>query len=377
MKNPTYIADMLYRYARKRPLRLHMPGHKGRMGKDIFDSRLDITELGFSDDLRNSGGAILESERLCARLYKTKRALYTVGGATSGVHAFVAASKGKILTDSSCHVSVDNAAEIFGKTLVKLEKPKFSALSLDDVKRAIDNDGEIGTVLLTSPDYFGLCAPLEKIRGYLAEKNIMFFVDGAHGAHFGLDDEHLPACPAKFCDAAVVSCHKTLPAPTQTAAILTNSDILADELKKKLNMLCTTSPSYILLAGLDRAIAYCGERAQKRLAELYYWLLVLKFRLALLDVPVLENDDFTRIVMDMSVWGVSGKAVFEYLCKKNIFAEMYCDDKVVLLFSMKNDRWDVRRVINAMSRLSKNKPPKEKATGTGPFEYPTKEQNQL
>lgn len=56
---------------------------------------------------------------------------------------------------------------------------------------------------------------------------------------------------------------------------------------------------------------------------------------------------------------------------------MYCDDKVVLLFSMKNDRWDVRRVINAMSRLSKNKPPKEKATGTGPFEYPTKEQNQL
>ena len=100
MKNPTYIADMLYRYARKRPLRLHMPGHKGRMGKDIFDSRLDITELGFSDDLRNSGGAILESERLCARLYKTKRALYTVGGATSGVHAFVAASKGKNLTDS-------------------------------------------------------------------------------------------------------------------------------------------------------------------------------------------------------------------------------------------------------------------------------------
>lgn len=83
-----------------------------------------------------------------------------------------------------------------------------------------------------------------------------------------------------------------------------------------MNMLCTTSPSYILLAGLDRAIAYCGERAQKRLAELYYWLLVLKFRLALLDVPVLENDDFTRIVMDMSVWGVSGKAVFEYLCKK-------------------------------------------------------------
>ena len=60
-----------------------------------------------------------------------------------------------------------------------------------------------------------------------------------------------------------------------------------------------------------------------------------------------------------------------------MFAEMYCDDKVVLLFSMKNDRWDVRRVINAMSRLSKNKPPKEKATGTGPFEYPTKEQNQL
>ena len=45
----------------------------------------------------------------------------------------------------------------------------------------------------------------------MPKKNIMFFVDGAHGAHFGLDDEHLPACPAKFCDAAVVSCHKTLP----------------------------------------------------------------------------------------------------------------------------------------------------------------------
>lgn len=102
---------------------------------------------------------------------------------------------------------------------------------MDDVKRAIDNDGEIGTVLLTSPDYFGLCAPLEKYATILPKKYHVF-VDGAHGAHFGLDDEHLPACPAKFCDAAVVSCHKTLPAPTQTAAILTNSDILADELKK-------------------------------------------------------------------------------------------------------------------------------------------------
>lgn len=374
MKTPTFVADMLKEYAKKHPVRLHMPGHKGRMKNDIFDTRLDITELGFSDNLRNPQGAIKQSEELCARLYGVRHALYTTGGATSGVHAFVALSKGKILTEATCHVSVDNAAEMFGKTLVKAAPKKLGALTFDDVKRAVESDGEIGAVLLASPNYFGFCSPLEKIREYLSEKGIMLFVDSAHGAHFGMDDEHLPVCQAHFCDAAVVSCHKTLPAPTQTAAILTDSDSLASAIREELNRLCTTSPSYILLAGLDRAVAYCTDRAQKDLAELYYWLLVLRFRLALLDVPVLENDDFTRVVMDMSVWGVSGKTVYEYLQTKNIFAEMYFEDKVVLLFSMKNNRYDVRRVVNAMSRLNESRPAREKAVGSGPFEYPTKEQ---
>lgn len=373
MKTPTFIADMLKQYAKKHSIRLHMPGHKGRMSNKIFDSRLDITELGFSDNLRSPQGVIKQSEEICAKMYGTKHALYTTGGATSGVHALVAIAKGKILTETTCHASVDNAAELFGKRLVKVAPQKFGALTIDDVKNAVERDEEIKTVLLTSPNYFGFCPPLEKIKQYLEEKGITLFVDGAHGAHFGLDDEHLPVCQARYCDAVVVSCHKTLPAPTQTAIVLTDNDFFAVELRKKLNSLCTTSPSYILLAGIDKAVAYCSDRAKKDLAELYYWLLVLKFRLALLEVPVLQNDDFTRIVMDMSEWGVSGKTVYEYLCSKNIFAEMYCDDKVVLLFSMKNNKFDVRRVINAMSRLNKNRPAKENAVGTGPFEYPTKE----
>ena len=58
MKTP--IADFVKAYAEKRPVRLHMPGHKGAGPLGIEDR--DITEIKGADSLFEADGIIAESE---------------------------------------------------------------------------------------------------------------------------------------------------------------------------------------------------------------------------------------------------------------------------------------------------------------------------
>ena len=56
-------------------------------------------------------------------------------------------------------------------------------------------------------------------------------------------------------DVTVVSLHKTLPAMTQTAAVLINGSLVRqDEVKRYINIFQTTSPSYILMSSAERCL---------------------------------------------------------------------------------------------------------------------------
>ena len=60
----TPIYEFLTRYAAQDPLRMHMPGHKGRGLGSALDAAfpLDITEIPGADSLFDAAGIIAESE---------------------------------------------------------------------------------------------------------------------------------------------------------------------------------------------------------------------------------------------------------------------------------------------------------------------------
>ena len=63
----TPICDFVRAYAKKAPLRLHMPGHKGISG--LGPEGLDITEVDGADELYHAHGIIKKSEENAAGLF--------------------------------------------------------------------------------------------------------------------------------------------------------------------------------------------------------------------------------------------------------------------------------------------------------------------
>ena len=80
-------------------------------------------------------------------------------------------------------------------------------------------------------------------------------VDEAHGAHFGFHPYFLENANQKGADIVIHSVHKTLPAFTQTALLHMNGNLVnREKVRRYLHMLQSSSPSYILMAGIDQCM---------------------------------------------------------------------------------------------------------------------------
>ena len=83
----TPICDFVKTYTAGNPVRLHMPGHKGRT---IFGPEsADITEIEGADVLYRAQGIIRESEKNAASLFETSRTLYSAEGASLCIRAML------------------------------------------------------------------------------------------------------------------------------------------------------------------------------------------------------------------------------------------------------------------------------------------------
>ena len=76
----TPICDFVREYAESDPVRMHMPGHKGKplTGPEAFD----LTEIGGADVLYRSEGIIRRSEENAASLFGTARTVYSAEGSS-------------------------------------------------------------------------------------------------------------------------------------------------------------------------------------------------------------------------------------------------------------------------------------------------------
>ena len=290
------LFDQLEEYAQSGAYPFHMPGHKRNAeGAGAFFAewyKLDVTEIPGMDDLHAPEGILKEAEERAAAPYGADRSFFLVNGSTAGVLAAVSAAVpkgGTILMQRASHCSAYHAVMLrelrvhylYGEQLSMEQLPikavendlqqftdkKDNAMhrawetvgtgvTAEEVRSALAAHPEAAAVFLTSPTYDGFSSELAAVAALVHAKGLPLIVDAAHGAHFGMA-AYLPQSAVQAgADLVVMSLHKTLPAPTQTAVLhLSGKRIAAGRVQDFLKIYQTSSPSYLLMAAIDDCIA--------------------------------------------------------------------------------------------------------------------------
>ena len=260
------IFDKLKNYSDSDYYAFHMPGHKRNL--DLMDGtspyRIDITEIDGFDDLHHAEGILKEAQERAAEVYHADETHFLVNGSTVGILSAIIGTTEKgdsILVARNCHKSVYHAIYLNELDPVYLY-PKFDTelglsteIDAADVQKALEEHPGIRAVMIVSPTYDGVVSDIEKIAEIVHEAGCLLIVDEAHGAHFGFDPYFPKSANMYGADLVINSLHKTLPALTQTALLHVNGErVNRRKVKRYLDMLQTSSPSYILMASIDACI---------------------------------------------------------------------------------------------------------------------------
>ena len=346
---------------RKEKVSFHMPGHKGKMLEGMNDFlenilKIDVTELSDTDDLYHANNIIAEGRNNLALFSHAKSSMYLVNGSTSGIVASIMSvldENDKILVEKNCHKSVIN-----GVRLARGESVEINCDGVCEQEVLIENlkkDSSIKAVLITRPNYYGIYQPIEKLVTYCHKNNIKIIVDEAHGTHFALECFDKNAMQLG-CDISINSYHKTMPAFTQTAAINFNcEDELTDKTMSNLQMIMTSSPSYIFMTSVEYAIDYCTKKENKyaELKEIIDWFYSEIEGLDFIrKAPIKKNckRDFTRIVLECD----NPSDVNEHLIKNGIYIEMIDDKNLVLISTIADEKKDFEILLEAFRSYEKS-----------------------
>ncbi|MEA5058593.1 MAG: aminotransferase class V-fold PLP-dependent enzyme [Clostridia bacterium] len=361
------LPETLGEYARRKPARFHMPGHKGQ---DMpFGGRLagwDITELDGTDDLAGPEGVIALTERGYAEAYGARASLLLVGGSTAGLNA-MALSLGenkRVLLGRDCHKGALAALALAGHDAQFLlpaydERDGIAGMITPRQVHEALSERQADAVLLTSPNYFGMCADVEGIANAAHSHGALLLVDGAHGAHFPFSSR-LPGFPSGKVDMWCVSAHKTLAAFTQSAVLHVGPccPIGEEQVRRMRNMVQTSSPSYLLMVSLDRALHLARTVGfEKHLDRVE----ILRQRIDRINgLRVLGKEclghgivaqDPTRLVIDVTERGIDGRQADGFLAERGIVCEMSDIYRLVLITTPQDpDEW-YDRLIDGLTHL--------------------------
>ncbi len=320
--------------------RWHTPGHKGILWDD------DITEI--DDGKYFPANAVEKAQEDAAILYGAKALRFLTGGSSMGVKAAILAVDGDILAASNSHRSVFEGAAL-AKTKVHIAQAPVSdglpaPLTADIVESELKKHPDVKAVLITSPDYFGRVCETE-VEQVVRAKNKLLIADSAHGAHFPLRRDLFPKSFSETADFCNLSAHKTMCALTMGAYLCVNNTDYLERVDTALKNLGTTSPLYPLLSSLENAVEV--GRFQSPLYD-NLKALAAKFKE---DIPTLDNDDFTRVVVNAKKLGYTGKEMFDKLFRKGIAAELYTEDHIVFIATPFDDAEKFERLARAIKSV--------------------------
>lgn len=345
----------------------HMPGHKRRALTEVLKriGDIDITEIDGFDNLHHAEGILKQAQDRAARVFGAGESYYLVGGSTAGILSAVAATVsagGKLLMARASHKSVYHSVYLGGLRNAYLDAdvhPEMDfplAVTPEQVREAMAQHPDAGAVLIVSPTYEGRCADVAAIAQVVHERGIPLIVDGAHGAHLGFHPAW-PQSPVRCgADLVIQSLHKTLPAPTQAAILHVNGELVdRGRLRRYLQIYQTSSPSYVLMAGMEEAIAYMEKKGPEVMN--YFWkqwetmLKKLQSCTCLRISPGLgeQGADIGKLTVSASDAGVNGQELYDILLEKyHLQPEMAGGTYVLFMFTVADTEEGYDRLTRAL-----------------------------
>ncbi len=378
----TPLFDAMVGLAESRKVSFHTPGHKSGkgistrfrkfVGTKIF--AIDLTTLDEVDSLQNPTGVIKEAQELAARACGADRSYFLVNGTTVGNHAMVASTTGpgdKVLIARNCHRSVltglivSGAQPVFFQPVFDRDLKLTLNVPFETAKQAIDANPGARALLITSPNYYGLCADIEQIIPYAREKGLIVLVDEAHGPHLKFNPK-LPKCALDVgADLCVQSTHKIVGGMTQASMLHARAGrINIDDVTNTLKLLQTTSPSYILMASLDLARMQMATEGRKLLDRTIKLAEGARNKIdKITGVSCFGKDraraagmadmDVTKLTITVSDMGLSGYHVSQMLnIRFGIQVEMADPFHILVIVSIGDRQDDLDRLVEALRQIA-------------------------
>ncbi|MBT9774996.1 decarboxylase [Clostridium sp. MCC353] len=372
------LINRLKEYSRSDFYPFHMPGHKRQIengvGADFPNPfSIDITEIDGFDNLHHAVDVLRESMEWAASVYGADKTFYLVNGSSCGILSAIGGTVtagGKILVSRNCHKSVYN-----GIFLNHLESeyiyPQFidnfgisGGLSANDVDNLLARHSDIQAVLVVSPTYEGIVSDIGGIAEAAHRHNVPLIVDEAHGAHFAFG-EGLPVSALELgADVVIQSVHKTLPSMTQTALLHIKEGLVdAEKIEQYLHIYQSSSPSYVLMASIERCIDWMDGDGRKRMGEYLTVLEEARKRLGdMKHLKILDRDqigyggiydlDITKIVISTKGTSIDGAGLDDILRKEyHLEMEMCGPESVVALTSLMDTEEGLKRLVQALTEV--------------------------
>ncbi|ACB53765.1 lysine decarboxylase [Crocosphaera subtropica ATCC 51142] len=380
-QDTTPLIDVLTTLKNKPDAAFYVPGHKrgqgisdpllSLLGETVFQA--DLPELPELGNLFAPDEAVAKAQILASEAFGADQTWFLVNGSTCGIIAAIVATCGpgdKVIVPRNAHQSVIMGLIVSGAVPIFLN-PEYDptwdlALSITPkaLEAALKEHSDVKAVLLVYPTYHGVCGDIESIVAITHRYNIPLLVDEAHGAHFNFHKALPPSALSMGADLSVQSTHKVLSAMTQASMLHLQGDrIDPQRVSQALQLVQSTSPSYLLLASLDGArqqMALQGERLLTQTIELSK-LAVEKIKeinkLSVLELkekrPGFHDLDITRLTVNVTGLGITGLEVDDIFREKlEVTAELPMLSHLAFIISIGNTKQDIYKLIDAFTNLN-------------------------
>lgn len=365
----TSLYEKLKAYEKSGYYGFHMPGHKRNTKRfsNGLPYGIDITEIEGFDDLHHADGILKEAQERANRLYGADKTRFLVNGSTAGILSAVLGCTNRgdaVLVARNCHKSVYHAVDMNGLNPVYVY-PAFdehlqlnTEISVSAVKTALNEHSKIRAVILVSPTYDGVVSDIESIAKAVHEAGALLIVDEAHGAHFGLYPYFPESAVKEGADVVIHSLHKTLPALTQTALLhIKGERAPREKIFRYLDMLQSSSPSYILMAGIDVCIRMLETEKDRETLFAPYTAELEKTREKLkklrhIRLESTERFDRSKLILSARGTNMSGRGLYKKLLEDyHIQLEMAAGSYALAMTSPGDTKEGFERLTEALFEI--------------------------
>ncbi len=333
LKQP--FLDAVIDYCSQGILPLHTPGHKQGAGIEAklkaalerWGLKLDIDPplLPCGQRWVLPTALLTTAQKKAAALFGAAETFFLTNGTSAGIQAmFMAVGKqGKVIMPRQVHTSVISAAIITGCTPILLNPQRTSPdlpdsrLDPDQLRYVLSTTDGISAVFTQNPSYYGFAADLTQIAQIAHEYRVPLLVDEAHGPHFCFSADLPLAALQAGADLVAQSTHKLLTSLTGSSMLHVAEDWRHINIGRFVDVIQSTSPSFLLLASLEAAVFQLAEAGEQLVGDTLD--LAIDFRTRVKDLPgikVLGDEeirslgypdyDRTKLVLDFSDLGLSG-----------------------------------------------------------------------